>query len=186
MVEQKKPYNIIFLVTDGFEEEEYRRSRAYLETRGIQSFLVSPAGGQVRSWQMVRWGNTWPVDFSTGEIQVEHYDGIILPGSFKNPELLGGNHEAMQLVKSFFSMQKIIGAICQGPSTLAQAQLVNGYALTSWPALKRNIEASGGLWQAQPVIWDRTLVTAQTPTDIPLFSEKFINLLQESRIPSYI
>ena len=92
----------------------------------------------------------------------------------------------MQLVKSFFSLQKIIGAICQGPSTLAQAQLIQGYALTSWPALKNKIEASGGFWQLKPVIRDRTLITAQTPTDIPLFSEKFINLLQESRIPSYI
>jgi protease I len=86
-----------------------------------------------------------------------------------NPDILRINEEAVRFVWGFFDQGKPVAAICHGPWTLVEADVVRGRTLTSWPSLKTDIRNAGGTWVDEQVVTDGNLVTSRKPADIPAF-----------------
>jgi len=72
---------------------------------------------------------------------------------------------------------KPIAAICHGPWTLINADLVRDRRLTSWPSLRKDLENAGAHWQDAAVVRDGRLITSRNPGDIPAFTGALIELL---------
>ena len=53
-----------------------------------------------------------------------NYDGLVLPGGVANPDQLRTDAEAVAFVRGFFEAGKPVGAICHGPWTLIEADVV--------------------------------------------------------------
>jgi protease I len=53
--------------------------------------------------------------------------------------------------------------------------------LTSWPAIKTDVENAGGHWVDEEVVVDNGLVTSRKPDDIPAFNKKMIEEFSEGR-----
>lgn len=53
--------------------------------------------------------------------------------------------------------------------------------LTSWPSLRTDITNAGGKWVDQEVVTDQGLVTSRKPDDIPAFSRKMIEEIEEGK-----
>ncbi|MEW6497148.1 MAG: DJ-1/PfpI family protein, partial [Cyanobacteriota bacterium] len=98
-----------------------------------------------------------------------------------NPDQLRMNKKAVQFVKSFFEAGKPVAAICHGPWTLAEADVVKGRTLTSWPSLQTDLKNAGANWVDQEVIVDNGLVTSRNPNDIPAFNKKMIEEFAEGK-----
>ncbi len=96
-----------------------------------------------------------------------------------NPDTLRMDRKAVQFVRSFFEAGKPVAAICHGPWTLVEADVVRGRTLTSWPSLQTDIRNAGGNWVDQEVATDRGLVTSRKPDDIPAFNRKMIEEFAE-------
>jgi protease I len=86
----------------------------------------------------------------------------------------------VQFVKSFFDADKPVAAICHAPWVLVEANVVEGRTLTSWPSLRTDLENAGALWVDEPVVVDQNMVTSRNPQDIPVFSNKAIELFAQS------
>ena len=74
---------------------------------------------------------------------------------------------------------KPVAAICHGPWTLVEADVVKGRTLTSWPSLKTDIENAGGSWVDEEVHVDQGLVTSRKPDDLPAFCAQTIEEIAE-------
>jgi protease I len=98
-----------------------------------------------------------------------------------NPDKLRANPAAVEFVKAFGRSGKIIAAICHGPWTLIEAELVNGRRMTSWPSLKTDLRNAGAEWLDEEVVVDQGIVTSRKPEDIPAFTAKFIEEIHEGR-----
>jgi protease I len=109
------------------------------------------------------------------------YDGLVLPGGVMNPDTLRANDKAVGFVREFFEQQKPVAAICHGPWTLVEADVVRGRTVTSWPSLKTDIENAGGRWVDEEVHVDQGLVTSRKPDDLPAFCAKAIEEFAEGR-----
>jgi protease I len=72
-----------------------------------------------------------------------------------------------------------VAAICHGPWTLVEADVVQGRTLTSWPSLRTDIENAGGNWVDEEVHVDEGLVTSRKPDDLPAFCSKAIEEIAE-------
>ena len=59
-----------------------------------------------------------------------------------------------------------MAAICHGPWTLVEADVVRGRTLTSWPSLQTDIRNAGGEWVDEEVHVDGGLVTSRKPDDL--------------------
>ena len=66
-----------------------------------------------------------------------------------------------------------MAAICHGPWTLVEADLVRGKTLTSWPSLQTDIRNAGGEWRDVESFTcpaeGYTLVTSRNPDDLDAF-----------------
>lgn len=170
---------VAILVTNGFEQSELTEPKKALEQAGAQTFIVSPAGKQVRGWKHTDWGDSFPVDIALDDAQPRDYSALLLPGGVMNPDYLRWNERAVAFVKSFVDEKKPIAAICHGPWTLIEAGAVPNRKMTSWPSLRTDLRNAGAQWVDQEVVVDGRLVTSRKPDDIPAFNQKMIELFEQ-------
>lgn len=172
---------VAIMVTDGFEEVEMTEPRKALDQAGAQTVLVSPAEGQVKAWNMKDWGNQYPVDMPLDNANANDFDALLLPGGVMNPDKLRTIPKAVEFARSFFEQDKPVAAICHGPWTLIEADVVEGVTMTSWPSLQTDLRNAGAEWVDEQVVVDQGLVTSRKPDDIPAFNAKMIEEFQEGR-----
>ena len=49
-------------------------------------------------------------------------------------------------MRTVFDEGKPVAAICHGPWTLVEAEVVRGRTLTSWPSLRTDLRNAGATW----------------------------------------
>jgi protease I len=172
---------VAILVADGFEQSEMAEPRKALEKAGAKTVLISPNEDQVRGWTGGDWGDKFDVDVTLSDANAGDYDGLLLPGGVKNPDTLRVDPDAVDFVRGFFNSGKPLAAICHGPWTLINAGVVSGRKMTSYPSISMDLKNAGAEWVDEEVVVDNGLITSRKPDDIPAFSKKFIEELQEGR-----
>ena len=105
----------------------------------------------------------------------------LLPGGVRNPDQLRQDASAVEFVRAFFDAHKPVGAICHGPWLLAEADVLNGRTITSYPSLRTDLSNAGAEWVDEEVVVDQGLVTSRNPDDLPAFCAKVIEEFAEGR-----
>lgn len=172
---------IAILATNGFEESELKSPKEYLEAQGWTAEIVSPESGSIKSWAKTDWGPEYKVDKVLSEVSSADYHALVLPGGVINPDKLRTNKEAVAFVKSFFDEKKPVAAICHGPQTLINADVVRGRELTSYPSIKQDLINAGANWVDEEVVVDNGFVTSRTPEDLPAFNKKMVEEIKEGK-----
>jgi protease I len=172
---------IAFVATDGVEQVEYTEPRKAVEDAGAQVELISMKPGQIQGVNHMDKGDTFPVDKTAAEANPDDYDGLVLPGGVANPDRLRTDPDVVRFVGAFFEAGKPVAAICHGPWTLIEADVVRGRTVTSWPSLKTDLENAGATWVDEEVKTDRGLVTSRKPDDLPAFNAKIVEEFAEGR-----
>ena len=175
---------VAILATQGFEQVELTKPKAALEEAGAKVDVVSPKAGiksgKIKGWNMTDWGESVKVDVELSDAKEGNYDALLLPGGVMNPDKLRMDPQAVAFVKSFFTASKPVAAICHGPWTLIEADVVRGRTMTSWPSLQTDLRNAGATWVDQEVTEDNGLVTSRKPDDIPAFNQRVIELFSKA------
>jgi protease I len=165
---------IAFLATDGVEEVELTEPRKAVEDEGAEVDLLSLKKGEFQGFDHLDKDQVFTADKAVKDASADDYDGLVLPGGVANPDFLRVDENAVRFVRGFFDAKKPVGAICHGPWTLIDAEVVKGRTLTSWPSLRTDLRNAGATWVDEEVHVDQGLVTSRKPDDIPAFSAKAI------------
>lgn len=172
---------VMILATDGFEQSELMKPKANLEKAGIETEVVSLEEGSIRGWDQKDWGESVTVDKTVDAIEnCDGYDALLLPGGQMNPDILRMNERAVAIVREFASADKPIAAICHAPWLLAEAGLIDGKTVTSWPSIRTDLKNAGANVVDQEVATDGKFITSRNPDDIPAFSKALIDMLGET------
>ena len=172
---------VAIVVTDGFEQVEMTEPRKALDAAGAKTDIVSPKKDQVKGWKHTEWGDTFPVDVPLEEADAGRYDALLLPGGVMNPDKLRRDERVRRFVRSFFEAGKPVAAICHGPWTLIDAEVVKGRKMTSYHTIQTDLKNAGARWVDEEVVVDNGLVTSRKPDDIPAFNRKMIEEFAEGR-----
>lgn len=170
---------VAILATDGFEQSELVELKKALEEAGATTHIVSPKSGEIKGWKEDNWGDKFTVDVELKQAKPDDYDALVLPGGVMNPDKLRVDENAISFVKSFFEAGKPVGAICHGPWTLINADVVKGREMTSYHTIRKDLENAGAKWTDSEVVTDNGLVTSRKPDDIPAFNKKIIEEFAE-------
>ncbi len=179
MTESLTGKRIAFLATDGVEQSELEQPWHELQKAGAKVELLSVHTGAIQAVRHMDKGDTFEVDGLVADASASDYDGLVLPGGVANPDTLRANDKAVRFVREFFDQSKPVAAICHGPWTLVEADVVRGRTVTSWPSLKTDIKNAGGQWVDEEVHVDQGLVTSRKPDDLPAFCAKAIEEFAE-------
>lgn len=170
---------VAILATDGFEQSELFEPKKALEESGAETEVLSIKNGEIKGWNETDWGKTIAVDKLVSQANADDYDALVLPGGVMNPDKLRVDDDAVSFVKSFFEAGKPVGAICHGPWTLINAEVVKGREMTSYHTIRKDLENAGAKWTDSEVVTDNGLVTSRNPNDIPAFNKKIIEEFAE-------
>ena len=172
---------IAFLATDGVEQSELSRPWDAIKRAGAEVILVSLEKGKIQGMEHDHKGTEFKVDEVISDVSAADFDGLVLPGGVANPDKLRMEENAVAFVKDFFVQSKPVAAICHGPWTLVEADVLKGRTVTSWPSLKTDIINAGGEWVDEEVHVDQGLVTSRKPDDLDAFCAKAIEEFSEGR-----
>ncbi|AMJ67977.1 glutamine amidotransferase [Hymenobacter sp. PAMC 26628] len=178
-----KGKKIAIIATDGFEQAELDEPKKYLEGEGATTHVISLKSGSIKGWDgpSKDWGDKVDVDKVITDVKPADYDALVLPGGQMNPDILRLDKDVVAFVREFAGSGKVVAAICHGPWTLIEADVVRGKKMTSWPSLKTDLKNAGAHWEDSEVVVDKGLITSRKPADIPAFNKKIVEEILEGQ-----
>jgi protease I len=168
--------HVAILATDGFEQSELVEPRQAFANEGARTTVVSPKGGMIQGYRHGEKADMVKVDMLLADARPEMFDALQLPGGVVNSDRLRLEPAAVELVGTFARGNKPIAAICHGLWTMADADVLMGRTVTSWPSLKTDLTNAGAHWEDRPVVDDANFVTSRKPEDIPAFAEHAVTM----------
>jgi protease I len=179
MGKKLKGKRVAFLATDGVEQVELIEPWEAVVKAGGEPDLVSLEAGEIQGFDHHDKADAFPVDRTVADADPADYAALVLPGGVINPDILRTDEGAVAFVTRFFAQGKPVAAICHGPWTLVEADVLQGRTVTSWPSLRTDIENAGGRWVDDALVVDRGLVTSRKPEDLPVFCAKLVEEVAE-------
>ncbi|MFB9880573.1 type 1 glutamine amidotransferase domain-containing protein, partial [Planobispora siamensis] len=166
---------IAILAADGVERVELERPRQALDDAGARTVVVSIADGEIQARDHdLEDAGTFTVDRLVGEVSVDDYEALLLPGGTVNPDKLRMEPAAVRFVRDFVQSGKPVASICHGPWNFVEADVARGRRLTSWPSVRTDLRNAGAEVVDEPVVTDGNITTSRSPDDLPAFCERIV------------
>lgn len=173
---------ILIMATDGFEQSELEVPLERLQDAGADVDIASLEMGDITGWDDDDWGDEIEVDLKIGDVNVDDYAALVLPGGQINPDLLRVDADAVALIRAFDRAGKPIAAICHAPWLLIEAGLAKGKRLTSYKSIRTDVTNAGAEFVDEAVVVDGHIITSRCPDDLPAFCDAIIAAVVEGRV----
>src|SRR5690606_22672377 len=121
------------------------------------------------------------VDKVSAEVNASDYHALVLPGGVVNGDQMRLDERAVEFTRDFFAQHKPVGAICHGGWILADAGVLDGRKVTSYPSLRTDLQNAGAASVDEEVVVDQGLVTSRTPDDLPAFNRNLVEEVAEGK-----
>ncbi|AQS90041.1 peptidase C56 [Gluconobacter albidus] len=166
---------VAVLATDGLEEIELVAPRSALEKAGATVTVISLRAGEFQAVSKdIYPSHKIRADLAIADANPNDYHALLLPGGVASPDALRMNRDVVAFARAFVKANKPIAAICHGVQTLIEVNELKGRTVTSWPAIRRDLENAGAIWVDNAVVVDGPYVFSRCPADIPAFNKAML------------
>ncbi|WP_045215316.1 type 1 glutamine amidotransferase domain-containing protein [Desulfonatronovibrio magnus] len=165
----------IVLVEQMYNDYEFIYPLYRLREAGAETYVVGPEAGKVYPGKE---GTSAKADLASADVNAADYSILVIPGGYA-PDHMRRNKPMVELVKNMYEQGKIVAAICHAGWMPASAKILKGARVTSFIAIKDDLEHAGATWVDEEVVIDRNLITSRTPDDLPAFMRAIISEAQK-------
>lgn len=169
---------LLVIASNGFQPHEFAETKKVLENNYFSMDVASDKTGVTKDGLGVAGPE---VKILVEDVKVSDYVGIFLIGGSGALDCLDNKnvHELMRLAKD---ADILWGAICISPRILCKAGLLDGKKITGWDDDgKLKSSCPKALVQAQAVVVDGNLITANGPKAAQKFGETIVAELQKKK-----
>lgn len=150
---------VLVFLADGFEEVEALTVVDYLRRMDINVETISITGDtKVRGAHDIRVIADKTIDKLES---IESYDGLIIPGGLPGASNLRDDERVVNAVKSAYTENKLVAAICAGPIVLERAGILIDKDVTSYPGFGKQLK--GVNYRVEAVVVDKNIITSRGP-----------------------
>jgi protease I len=176
-----KGKRVAILAEDFYEDLELWYPLLRLREEGAETVVVGPGEAPEHHG---KYGYPVTVDKAIREVDVEQFDGVVIPGGYA-PDRLRRHGAMVKFVREMAHHRKVVAAICHAPWMLASAEVVAGKNVTCFFSIKDDLVHAGATYQDAEVVVDGNLITSRQPADLPAFCDAIIAALGgEVRCPA--
>ena len=148
---------VVIILADGFEELEAVAIIDVLRRAGIGIVSAGLHEGPVSSARNIKVIPDTVIDTITSD----DFDMLVLPGGMPGAANLNADARVGGLIRDFNSKGKMTGAICAAPYVLANAGILNGKHVTSYPSFKDKLGSA--IYEEKTVVEDGNIMTSRGP-----------------------
>ena len=147
---------LLICMADGCEEIEALTVVDLARRAGLEIDMASISGkADVTGSHKIKIG----ADKSLKDINVNEYDGIILPGGMPGTNYLRENARVIDIVKTFAKENKLVAAICAAPTVLGYAGVLQGKKACCYPGMEDGL--TGAEKKTEEVVKDGNIITSR-------------------------
>ncbi|MFB6262327.1 MAG: type 1 glutamine amidotransferase domain-containing protein [Bradymonadaceae bacterium] len=166
--------NIAILAEDLYEDLELWYPYYRLKEAGAEVEVLGTGESSYES----KHGYGVDVDADVGDANPSAYDAVVVPGGYA-PDRMRRHEPMIEFVADTWDEGALCAAICHAGWVPASADIVDGKELTSFYAIRDDMENAGAEWVDREVVRDGRLITSRTPDDLPAFCSTLIGALKE-------
>jgi protease I len=167
---------VAFIVDEMFEDSEFRFPYDQLRQLGHDPVVIGLESGKELEGKKGK--ETITTDVAIGEVSAADFDALVIPGGY-SPDKIRTDPKMVAFTKEFFAADKPVAAICHAGWMLAEADVVAGKTVTSWPSIRTDLTNAGARWVDQEVVEDGNLITSRKPDDLEAFTKTLLSQLEQ-------
>jgi protease I len=168
---------IAFIMDEMFEDSEFQVPYERVKEAGHEATIVGLEAGKEVSGK--KGEVTTRIESASGDVSADGFDGLVIPGGY-SPDKIRTDEKLVALTREMHAAGKPIAAICHAGWMLAEADILKGKTVTSWPSIKTDLVNAGAEWVDQEVCEDGNLITSRKPDDLEAFSKAFLAQIEQS------
>lgn len=162
---------VAFILDDLFEDVEFQDPYRRVREAGHRPVVIGREPGKVVKGK--RGEVEIAVDMGIEEVSATNFDALVIPGGY-SPDKLRTSPEMVLFTRQMHDQGKPVAAICHAGWMLAEADLVRGRTVTSWPSIRTDLINAGASWVDEEVVEDGNLITSRKPDDLESFSKALL------------
>ena len=167
---------VAFIMDEMFEDSEFRVPFDRLKDAGHEPVIVGLEAGKAIEGK--KGDEKVTTDVAIGQVSPDEFDGLVIPGGY-SPDKIRTDEKMVELTRSIAGSGKPVAAICHAGWMLAEADVIKGKTVTSWPSIKTDLVNAGANWVDQEVVEDGNIITSRKPDDLEAFSKAFLVQLEQ-------
>lgn len=171
---QDDPARIAMIIAKkGFRDEELLVPKDIFEKAGFKVTVFSDSPGKAIGML----GASVDIDERLEKLNPEDYTAVIFVGGV-GASTYWNNKIAHIVAKDTLANNKVLGAICIAPVTLANAGVLKNRRATVWASERIKLETCGAIYTGRDVEVDGYIVTANGPQSAEKFARTILELIQ--------
>ena len=167
---------VAFIVGEMFEDSEFQVPYDRVKEAGHDAVVIGLEAG--KKIEGKKGDVTLTTDTSVGEVSAGDFDALVIPGGY-SPDKIRGDGKMVALTRDIAGAGKPVAAICHAGWMLAEADIIRGKTVTSWPSIKTDLVNAGAEWVDQEVVEDDNLITSRMPDDLEAFTKTLLSQIEQ-------
>lgn len=164
----------LMVVTDGYEELEAIGTLAILRRGGVDLTFASLHKDKARGRYDVLSSNMVDSD----KLNLDEYSCLIIPGG---PEYIAEERDSifLDMIKKFYKENKIIAAICAGPTILGHLDMLKNRRYTCFESMNEDFN---GTYTGKYVTRDENIITGKSAAATIEFAFEILEALKGKNV----
>jgi protease I len=159
-----------------FEDSEFQVPYERVKEAGHEPVVIGLKAGKDLAGKKGKVRVT--TDVSISDVDPSEFDALVIPGGY-SPDKIRVEPKMVEFTRQFDAEGKPIAAICHAGWMLAEANLVKGKTVTSWPSIKTDLINAGANWVDQEVVEDGNIITSRKPDDLEAFTKTLLAQIEQ-------
>lgn len=167
---------VAFIIDEIFEDSEFRVPYDRVKEAGHEPVIVGLKKG--KKLEGKKGVETITTDVAVDDVSADEFDALVIPGGY-SPDKIRTNEKMVELTREITQAGKPVAAICHAGWMLAEADVIRGKTVTSYPSIRTDLRNAGANWIDQEVVEDGNLITSRWPDDLEAFSKSLLTQLEQ-------